>query len=67
MYTPEEAAEMLKLNPETVRRFLREGRLRGNLFGRVWRIPESSLTDWVTETSNVPKAQTTPEREEKAG
>ena len=50
MYTPEEAAEMLKLNPETVRRFLREGRLRGNLFGRVWRIPESALNAWVEET-----------------
>jgi excisionase family DNA binding protein len=55
MYTPEEAAEMLKLNPETVRRFLREGRLRGNLFGRVWRIPESSLQAWMEETSNVRK------------
>jgi excisionase family DNA binding protein len=53
MYTPEEAAEMLKLNPETIRRALRDGRLRGNQFGRVWRIPESALKAWIDDTSNA--------------
>lgn len=52
MFTPEEVAEKLKLNPETIRRMLRENRLKGHLFGRVWRIPQSALDDWLRETGN---------------
>jgi excisionase family DNA binding protein len=64
MYTPEEVAEQLKLNPETIRRMLRENRLKGHLFGRVWRIPQSSVDTWLRETGNKgPSAP--PEREER--
>lgn len=42
--TVEETARRLKVDEETVRRWLREGTLRGLKFGRVWRIPESELT-----------------------
>jgi len=41
--TVEETARRLKVDEETVRRWLREGTLRGLEFGRVWRIPESEL------------------------
>lgn len=41
--TPEEAAELLKLHPETVRQMLREGRLPGAKFGDVWRVRRADL------------------------
>jgi excisionase family DNA binding protein len=41
--TPEEAAEILKLHPETVRRMLNDGRLPGAKLGGSWRIRQSDL------------------------
>jgi excisionase family DNA binding protein len=52
MFTPEEAAARLKINEQTVRRFLREGKIRGYYIGRVWRIPESSLQEWLDTMEN---------------
>lgn len=52
VFTPEEAAERLKLNPETIRRYLRDGTIKGYQVGRVWRIPESALAQWLETTSN---------------
>lgn len=42
-YTPEEAANKLKLARRTVYRWLREGRIKGRKMGQLWRIPESEL------------------------
>lgn len=41
--TVEDAAKRLGRNPELVRRWLREGRLRGEAFGHVWAIDEREL------------------------
>ncbi len=41
--TVPEAARRLRRNPELVRRWLREGRLRGEQFGREWLIAPSEL------------------------
>jgi len=41
--TVEEAAKRLGRNPELVRRWLREGRLRGEAFGHAWAIDEREL------------------------
>ena len=43
LLTIEEVAARLKVNPETVRRQLRGGKLRGVKRGKSWRVPESSL------------------------
>jgi len=45
LLTVEQAAERLQLHPNTVRLMLNDGRLRGIKKGRVWRIPESALTE----------------------
>lgn len=42
-YTPEEAAEILKVIPYTVRKWLRDGKIKGTKLGRMWRISESEL------------------------
>ena len=41
--TVRDAARKLRRNPELIRRWLREGRLRGQQFGREWLIAPSEL------------------------
>lgn len=45
LLTIEQAADRLALHPETVRRQLVRGQLRGIRRGRLWRIPESALME----------------------
>lgn len=47
IFTVDEAANKLKVRPETVRRLLSQGRLPGNKVGRAWRIPEGALMDFL--------------------
>jgi excisionase family DNA binding protein len=42
-YTVDEAAERLRMHPDTLRRQLRQGRIRSVRTGKLWRIPESAL------------------------
>ncbi len=56
LLTVEEAAQILKLRVETVRRWLREGTLKGRKIGRVWRIPESELRQLGNEHSGSGEA-----------
>ena len=53
-YTPEQAAEILRLNPATVRRQLKRGDLRGVKRGRVWRVPESALSEPTPDSISKP-------------
>jgi len=43
LYTPEEVAELLRVSPRTVQRWLAQGKLQGVKVGRLWRIPKASL------------------------
>lgn len=43
LLTPEQVADILQFNPETVRRMLREGRLPGIKVGDSWRTSEFEL------------------------
>jgi acetyl-CoA synthetase len=43
LFTVEEAAQTLRLHDDTVRLWLRTGRLRGIKVGRSWRIAEQEL------------------------
>lgn len=43
LLTPEEAAEKLGVMPETIREWLRSGKIKGRKAGRLWRIPEADL------------------------
>lgn len=45
--TPEEFAEGLGRHPESVRRAIRQGRLKAKKFGRVWLIPVSELAAYA--------------------
>jgi excisionase family DNA binding protein len=53
LYTVEEAAEVLKVHPKTVRQWLQSKRLKGVLAGRFWRIKESDLEAFLREPGTV--------------
>jgi excisionase family DNA binding protein len=40
-----QASQLLGINPDTMRRYLREGKVRALRLGKDWKIPESSLSD----------------------
>ncbi len=53
LYTPDEAASILKLSTYTVRRLLREGTLPGIKIGagQLWRIRKDQLEAYLTAQS----------------
>jgi len=51
IYTVEEIASKLQLNEITIRRYLRSGKLVGVKLGKVWRITEDQLNDFLNENS----------------
>lgn len=54
IYTVDEAAATLKLDAQTVRRMLQQGRLSGRKVGKAWRISESALRRVVAVQPNAP-------------
>lgn len=48
----EETASYLKIHPEVVRRWLREGKLKGIKVGGVWRIDKNVLDEMLREKQN---------------
>ncbi len=50
--TPDQAADYLQVNRETIYRYIREGRLVASKLGRTYRIPRNSLELllWSTRT-----------------
>ena len=47
--TLEQAAELLQVHYETVRRWMVKGEIPGRKIGRGWRIVESDLKRWISE------------------
>lgn len=47
-FTVEEAAERLLCTPETIRRYIRQGKLKATKIIRRWYISEDELTAYVT-------------------
>ncbi|TKJ45374.1 hypothetical protein CEE35_04245 [Candidatus Aerophobetes bacterium Ae_b3b] len=45
--TLKEVAQRLKLHPNTLRRYAKQGKLPAMKFGRVWRIEEEDLKDFM--------------------
>lgn len=51
-YTVDEIAEMIKIHPKTVQRYIREGRLRATKVGKSWRVSGHDLSTF-TEGGSV--------------
>ncbi len=49
-YSPDEVAEKYNVSGVVVRKWLREGKLKGiKLGGKIWRIPETDLARFVQD------------------
>lgn len=52
IFTPDQAAEYLQVNRETIYRYIRDGKLAASKLGRSYRVPRRSLELllWATRT-----------------
>ena len=46
-YSVEEIAHMLGLHPKTVRRFIREGKIRAKKIGRAWKVHQDDFREYT--------------------
>lgn len=56
-YILKDAAEIAKFSEQTLRRAIKEGRLKAHQEGRVWRIASADLYDWLGRPDPNPEAQ----------
>jgi excisionase family DNA binding protein len=49
LLTPQQVAERLQVQVQTVVRWLRSGQLKGAKFGRIWRVTEEDLQAFILE------------------
>ena len=47
LYTPEEVAEKLKTTRRTVYRWIEDNKLKALKAGKMWRIPQSALDEFL--------------------
>jgi len=57
MLTPSEIAERLNIHPNTVRDYLKAGILPAVKLGRVWRVEEEDLNNWLEKRKTGVKKQ----------
>jgi len=48
-YSPEEIAEHFNLKPGTVRKWIREGKLKAVKLGHLWRVREDDLKNFINQ------------------
>lgn len=53
-YTIKEVCETLRLADSTVRRYIREGKMRAVKIGSVWRISESAIAEFLSTDGGMP-------------
>lgn len=51
--TPEEVADLLRMNKAAIYRWLNEGYLPGHKIGNNWRILRDDLHEWMRRGSNI--------------
>ncbi len=51
LYTTEQVAKLLQIHPLTVLRYIKSGKLKGVRLGRVYRIRDSALQDFLDRES----------------
>jgi len=55
--TPQEVAEYLQLAPETIYRYIRQGKLVASKLGRQYRVPKENVDLFLLATSTAGEAQ----------
>jgi excisionase family DNA binding protein len=54
-YSPNEIAEIYNVKEDTVRKWISMGRLKAIKMGRLWRIPESALLEFIKSNQEKEK------------
>ena len=57
LYSVKEVAEILDMNPETIKRYIHREELKAYKIGREWRIKVSDLEEFVFKESNIRKGE----------
>lgn len=57
IFTPDEAAKVLKVTPETIRKWLRNGELTGANTTAGWRLTPADLEEWLNRHRKPRKAK----------
>ncbi len=60
LLTLNEAASLLRLHPDTLKRRARQGAIPAIRMGKYWRFRESELDAWVRQQVRLQQTQTTP-------
>jgi len=60
LFDVQDISKKLKLNPVTVMRFFRTGRLKGRKMGKRWYLTEEALRDYFKEPGSSQKARPKP-------
>ncbi len=47
IYTVMELSKLLNTTPQTVRKYINEGRIKGNKIGRQWLVDEDAVRDFL--------------------
>src|SRR5262245_48135675 len=53
LYTPDQVAQLLNLHVRTIRRYLREGRLKGKRIGKEYRITRADLDEFTGDRTGA--------------
>ena len=51
-YDVQEIAKALNMTPQSVRKFIREGRIKGRKVGTRWYVTEEAIRDYLTGADN---------------
>ena len=51
-YDVQEIAKAFDMTPQSIRRFLREGRIKARKFGTRWYVTEEAIRDYLTGADN---------------
>lgn len=55
-YTPDEIADLLQMHPKTIRRYIREGKIKATKIGKGWRVSGHDLSVFTEGMTQVPAA-----------
>ena len=58
-YDVQEIAKMFDMTPQSIRRFLREGRIKARKFGTRWYVTEEAMREYLLGHDNEPKKEGT--------
>lgn len=61
-YSVDEIAELLKIHPKTVQRYIREGKLKANKVGKSWRVAGHDLSIFTEGGSESASSHVLPDR-----